>query len=646
MEHDTNTSNSVAQHTPRSENMSMQDIQAVSESILDLHPADANTWWTKQETESDIKDVCADVRHIIGLRRSNIELSLQRLGDNPRDDDESVLDAESITTAISLEPKGDLNGAQRHVDEDAANPCQFRMDEAGVYHVFDNDGAELVSPPSIHDHYQSLDRILNFIARGPARTFTYNRLQYLYRLHILTKGHDEIAQARKVPHRDFYNVRKVDTHIHHVACMNQKHLLRFIKSKLKKCPDEVVVSHGRETLTLGQLFASIGLTAYDLSIDTLGMHAHTDSFHRFDKFNLKYNPLGHTQLRDVFLRRENHLRGRYLAEITREVIADLESNKYQMVEWRVSIHGRNMNEWDRLAAWVMDHKLISANVRWLVQVPRKYAQDKADGLVENFEQVIQNLFQPLFEVTQNPRSHPALHLFLQRVVGLDSVDDESQVDQRLHQHYPIPSNWNSSHNPPYDYWIYHLFANLTSLNAWRKQKKLNTFVLRPHSGETGDPNHLASAFLCCHSISHGITLRKLPVLEYLFYLEQVGIAMSPLSNNALFLSYDKNPFVGYFKKGLNVSLSTDDPLQVSFTKEPLIEEYVVAAQVYKLSSVDMCELAKNSVAQSGFELQLKKRWLGDNFMLPGVTGNDVTKSKVPDLRQDFRSVTLQAECNL
>ena len=43
------------------------------------------------------------------------------------------------------------------------------------------------------------------------------------------------------PRRDFYNVRKVDTHIHHSACMHQKHLLRFIKSKLRKEPDEVVI---------------------------------------------------------------------------------------------------------------------------------------------------------------------------------------------------------------------------------------------------------------------------------------------------------------------------------------------------------------------------------------------------------------------
>lgn len=64
-----------------------------------------------------------------------------------------------------------------------------------------------------------------------------------------------------------------------------------------------------------------------------------------------------------------------------------------------------------------------------------------------------------------------------------------------------------------------------------------------------------------------------------FYLDQIGIAMSPLSNNALFLTYERNPFLTFFQRGLNVSLSTDDPLQFHFTKEPLIEEYSVAAQV-------------------------------------------------------------------
>ena len=51
----------------------------------------------------------------------------------------------------------------------------------------------------------------------------------------------EFLAQKSAPHRDFYNVRKVDTHVHHSACMHQKHLLRFIKSKLKKEQDEVVI---------------------------------------------------------------------------------------------------------------------------------------------------------------------------------------------------------------------------------------------------------------------------------------------------------------------------------------------------------------------------------------------------------------------
>lgn len=52
----------------------------------------------------------------------------------------------------------------------------------------------------------------------------------------------EFLAQKSAPHRDFYNVRKVDTHVHHSACMNQKHLLRFIKSKLRKEPDEVMLN--------------------------------------------------------------------------------------------------------------------------------------------------------------------------------------------------------------------------------------------------------------------------------------------------------------------------------------------------------------------------------------------------------------------
>jgi len=57
-----------------------------------------------------------------------------------------------------------------------------------------------------------------------------------------------------------------------------------------------------------------------------------------------------------------------------------------------------------------------------------------------------------------------------------------------------------------------------------------------------------------------------PVLQYLYYIAQIGVAMSPLGNNSLFLSYHRNPLSEFFARGLLVSLSTDDPLQFHFTK--------------------------------------------------------------------------------
>ncbi|KAJ4290161.1 AMP deaminase [Collariella sp. IMI 366227] len=614
---------------------------------------------------AELSAIFKNVQKVLDIRHKYIRLSLQGPGDNPKDDPSWNIYPAPPEPAHGLGSPHKSHGRRRKPGQDVgedfdmedllplpgSTEMTYQLDDNGVYQVYENEQAEkadtpVVNVPTIKEYYMDLDHILNVSSDGPSKSFAYRRLQYLegkFNLYILLNEYQETADSKKVPHRDFYNVRKVDTHVHHSACMNQKHLLRFIKSKMKKYPDEIVLFRDGKHLTLAEVFESINLTAYDLSIDTLDMHAHKDSFHRFDKFNLKYNPIGESRLRTIFLKTDNFIKGRYLAEITKEVIADLESSKYQMVEWRISIYGRSLDEWDNLAAWVIDNKLFSHNVRWLIQIPRLYDVYKSSGMMSSFEQIIKNLFQPLFEVTKDPTSHPKLHVFLQRVIGFDSVDDESKVERRLFKKFPVPRVWDSKQNPPYTYWIYHLFANMTSLNHFRKQRGFSTFVLRPHCGEAGDSEHLAVAALCCHSISHGLLLRKVPLLQYIFYLEQIGIAMSPLSNNALFLAYERNPFHQYFKRGLNVSLSTDDPLQFAFTKEPLIEEYAVAAQICKLSSVDMCELAKNSVKQSGYEFSVKQQWLGQNFHMPGRRGNTMVKTNVPDRREEFRHHTLMEE---
>merc|ERR1719147_198763 len=119
--------------------------------------------------------------------------------------------------------------------------------------------------------------------------------------------------------------------------------------------------------------------------------------------------------------------------------------------------------------------------------------------------------------------------------------------------------------------------------------------------------------------------------------------MSPLSNNSLFLNYNRSPFPDYLARGLNVSLSTDDPLQFHFTKEPLMEEYSIAAQIWKLSSCDLCEIARNSVLQSGFPDHAKQHWLGPEYYKSGVAGNDVKRTNIPNIRVAYRYETLMDE---
>lgn len=56
----------------------------------------------------------------------------------------------------------------------------------------------------------------------------------------------------------------------------------------------------------------------------------------------------------------------------------------------MSIYGRKPDEWDKLAEWVINNKLYSHNVRWLVQIPRLYDVYKENGSIENFEDIVRS----------------------------------------------------------------------------------------------------------------------------------------------------------------------------------------------------------------------------------------------------------------
>ena len=611
-----------------------------------------------QTITDECEETCLMIEYCIGLREKYLfEPTLSKVGS-------------PILGPVEIESKEALTALK--TDQ------RFKMVD-GVVRVFSKENELLHEPPaSATAFFHDLHALMIIQSAGPAKSFCHKRLmltEQKFSLHVMLNSDAEFLAQKRAPHRDFYNVRKVDTHVHHSACMNQKHLLRFIKSKLKKEPNELVIYRDGKYLNLKEVFESIGMTSHELNIDTLDMRADKNTFHRFDRFNLKYNPCGQSRLREIFIKSDNLIRGRFLAELTKEVLSDLEANKYTMAEYRLSIYGRRKAEWDSLAAWVLNHGLFSKNIVWMIQLPRLFNVYKAQGTMKNFQQMLDNIFIPLFEVTIDPSSHPELHHFLRTVVGFDMVDDESKPERRPNKHMRVPEEWNVKHNPAYSYYAYYVYANLYTLNKLRESKGMNIITFRPHAGEAGDIDHLATTFMLAENIAHGINLRKSPVLQYLYYLTQIGLNMSPLSNNSLFVDYHRNPFPLFFARGLAVTLSTDDPLQIHMTKEPLVEEYSVAAQVWKLSAADLCEIARNSVLNSGFPREAKKHWISEKIfksssssnrlatstaapksgedeeeeeeeLLHALEANDIEKTNVPDLRVQFRYDVLEAEKSL
>ncbi len=149
------------------------------------------------------------------------------------------------------------------------------------------------------------------------------------------------------------------------------------------------------------------------------------------------------------------------------------------------------------------------------------------------------------------------------------MDDESVADQ---PEYRRPCDWDDATVvPSYAYQLYHFWANLTCLNKLRASRGLNVFSLRPHCGESGSVSHLVTGYMLADSIAHGVNLTRNSPLQYLFYLDQVGVHVSPSSNNFLFLKLKDSPFHSFFKRGLSVSLSTDDPMIFHLSSEPLME---------------------------------------------------------------------------
>jgi len=179
----------------------------------------------------EFAELSKQLRECTNLRRAYQTASLQLPGDNPKDDP-------SILQSCPFDGK---TTAYKPFDGPLPASWADKYEAVfvdGVFHVIkQSDRTDAYTVPDVNQFYKDLNTLLFVTADGPIKSFSFKRLKLLESKFSLFKQLNELeekAAGKLVPHRDFYNVRKVDTHVHHSACMNQKHLLRFIKSKLKR----------------------------------------------------------------------------------------------------------------------------------------------------------------------------------------------------------------------------------------------------------------------------------------------------------------------------------------------------------------------------------------------------------------------------
>ena len=68
-------------------------------------------------------------------------------------------------------------------------------------------------------------------------SFAWRRLKMLqakFEMYSLNNDLKENEELKATHYRDFYNVRKVDTHIHAAGSMNTKHFLTFVRKAFKE----------------------------------------------------------------------------------------------------------------------------------------------------------------------------------------------------------------------------------------------------------------------------------------------------------------------------------------------------------------------------------------------------------------------------
>ncbi|HYN69752.1 MAG TPA: adenosine deaminase [Candidatus Eisenbacteria bacterium] len=123
--------------------------------------------------------------------------------------------------------------------------------------------------------------------------------------------------------------------------------------------------------------------------------------------------------------------------------------------------------------------------------------------------------------------------------------------------------------------------------------------LEVHCGEMQPPSSIVDAIDVLHAdrIGHGVTAIEDPALLERLVREQVPLDVCPSSNVglSLFPSLEAHPFTAFWRAGVNMTISSDDP---PFVRTTLTDELRHVVRLAGLARGDLEELQRRAVRNS------------------------------------------------
>jgi len=120
-----------------------------------------------------------------------------------------------------------------------------------------------------------------------------------------------------------------------------------------------------------------------------------------------------------------------------------------------------------------------------------------------------------------------------------------------------------------------------------------------HAGETGPPSSILESLdvLEADRIGHGVAAIRDPDLLARIVREQVVLDVCPTSNVSvgLFPSLEAHPVAAFWRAGVNLTISSDDP---PFFRTTLADELGHFARLACLTRVDLAELQRRAMVAS------------------------------------------------